>query len=69
MNIEEKSNNYAVNNYFHMESSDGDYYDTYDDIKEAFIDGATWMMEKTSEWLAKYHNDISIEDFKKAMEE
>ena len=53
MNIKEKSNEYAVNNHFWIESSDGDYYDTYNDIKETFIDGATWMMEKTSKWLAK----------------
>ena len=72
MTIEEKAQEYIksdemIFNYMEINKSD---------IKDAFVDGAKWMLEKASDWIAKQGskaNDgvvmICVEDFQKAMEE
>lgn len=73
MTIEEKAKEYIksdemIFNYMEVNKSD---------IKDTFVDGAKWMLERAIEWLKENSQKYNwwgagkdmIEDFQKAMEE
>lgn len=58
--IEKQASDYSYENYIDYVDSWGEECDTFHDTKEAFIDGAEWMLERVITWL-KFNTDWDYE--------